>query len=176
MTEPMFRFQANVVIDVGCATYGDDHSVDRLADMYRPHLIVGLDPALVVDTEAFMLERVWPCRVVTKRAAAWVTAGQVRYDDGGLRGRTGVGDRVVEAVGLPRLIRDVHWLLGPPVVLKIDAEGAEYQLLRALLDAGVDDLLAETLVEWHPEAETADERTRAEIESRWGTPLEVWPW
>ena len=173
MTDAPFRFQASVVIDVGCARYGDDFSIERLADMYRPHLIVGLDPA--AEASALMLERVWPCRVVTRQAAAWVTDGKVRYDDGGLRGRTGVGERVVEAVGLPRLVREVHWLLGPPVVLKIDAEGAEYQLLRALLDAGVDDLLAETLVEWHPDGEPTD-RTRAVIEERWSTRLEVWPW
>jgi hypothetical protein len=39
--------------------------------------------------------------------------------------------------------------IAPPVIVKLDCEGAEYPILRKVHDRGIDLHLAGILVEWH---------------------------
>ncbi|MFA4995357.1 MAG: FkbM family methyltransferase [Bdellovibrionales bacterium] len=72
----------------------------------------------------------------------------------------------VEAVNLSRFIKE----LGAPVhILKIDIEGAEYDLVNALIDSGALSNVRHVLVETHahkiPSLQPADKNLRAKIKA-----------
>jgi hypothetical protein len=141
-----------IVVDVGCHPQGPEESVHRLIDRFSPDLLLGFDPD---PSLAEGVERVGGTVVVRRRAPAWVDASQVRVVLDGIT--TGVephfaggpaDDSVsMTAIDLPALLAA---LPDGEVVLKVDAEGVEYPLLRCLAASGLDRRLARVLVEWHP--------------------------
>lgn len=138
-----------IVIDVGCATHGASYSIGRLRSWYRPDVLYGFDPHDDgVD---------YPDDVRVEHKAAWVHDGTVGYVAQGTTSHvTDGGD--VPCVDLARFI---HELPDDTIVLKVDAEGAEYPLLRHLIDRGADERLCLALVEWHQPDMGRDEITAA---------------
>lgn len=144
------------VIDVGCATYDQEDSILFLVDEFRPRFLIGFDPAADND-----LWRQDDTAVMTFKAAAWTRNGQVPYLGSGSRARVvddpDLPDEPTRCFDLARIVEAFA-----PAVLKIDAEGAEYTLLRHLIDTGADKLLQLAWVEWH--GDRGDEREALERE------------
>lgn len=150
-----------IIVDVGCKGHEDEESIGPLIRAFKPRILYGFDPhPQLVNRE----EEIDGCVVVTRRIAAWTHDGRMPLyvkssitgiDETGLRGKTDL----VQCFNLVGFLEDVCadevvFAGGEQVVLKIDAEGAEYPLLQAIHDRGVDRCLSMVLVEWHPE-ETA---------------------
>lgn len=156
----------NVVVDVGCAEYPNDHSIRRLIDLYRPEQLYGFDPNM--DPQP-----AWTyggCVVETYAVAAWTFTGIIGYKNPGLRG---IVDENGAAQKVPcvDLADFVAGLSADRIVLKLDCEGAEYRLLDHLIDRGVDKRLSLAVVEWHH-----PDRGRAQLERRIACAVEEWPW
>lgn len=132
-----------IVIDVGCATYGGDTSIPALIDEFNPRFLWGYDPAVEAN------EYVIGGTLVTEtKAAVWTYDGEIRFRVAGLGGQ-------VDAKGAPVVCLDVAAIVGAAkdldddVVLKLDCEGAEYELVPQLVYTDADLLLRLALVEWH---------------------------
>lgn len=130
-----------IVVDVGCATYGGDTSIPYLVEEFEPTTLFGFDPA--VDDDHYLEGSTM---VVVKRAAAWTYDGEINFTVRGLGGKVDPAGSPVPCVDLARFIVDLG---EPDVVLKMDAEGAEYELLPLLHERGVDRMLRLCWVEWH---------------------------
>jgi hypothetical protein len=136
-----------IVIDVGCMTYGGDNSVDYLLAEYHPRELFGFDPALDADSDTVTD---WGCPVELRKAAAWTYDGTIGFNVRGLGGHVDPDSRAVfAAVDLARFIHDLTY---DKIILKMDAEGAEYTVLPHLIEQGADLKLELALIEWHCEA------------------------
>lgn len=137
------------VVDLGCYThpaYPEDESTYRLIERFEPDEYWGFDPhpGMVMRTE-----QIGSC-------AAWFTSGamatydgEIAYDprpDRPLAAATGSGPMVVPCKDLDRWLRDAG---GRKVILKMDVEGAEYDLLDHMLAHGTDKEIERLIVEWH---------------------------
>lgn len=142
-----------IVVDVGCACYGGDYSIERLVEEFHPHTLYAFDPA-AEDGD----ERVGETLVIRRRAAAWTHAGEIGFTAAGLGGHIDPDGPLVRAIDLSALIFEVAD--SGDLVLKIDAEGAEYDLLEHLVATGADRLLSLAWVEWHQ-----PDRGRTRLES-----------
>lgn len=129
------------VIDVGCAQYGGVKSIDRLIEEFRPETLIGLDPG----AEDLAYEQNGTS-VATVCAAAWTYDGEINYRGPGLGGHV-TSDSVP---GRARCI-DIVPLIEKfaPVVLKLDAEGGEYELLEHIRAHDADLHITLAWVEWH---------------------------
>lgn len=133
-----------IVVDVGCARHGTrrNSSISRLRRRFRPEMIYGFDP----------LAR--PYRrpgIEVRREAAWLYDGEVGFVAAGTESHLDYGSELrVRCFDLARFVGQL-----PPhdLVLKLDVEGAEYDLLARLCEAGLDWRLSLALVEWHGEHE-----------------------
>lgn len=183
-----------VVIDIGCARHGGDYSIERLIEEYQPHELYGYDPAAgsvqewlpgeyrtegewldqaeeigagYLDTEATGLRK-----ITLHREAAWTYDGEIGFRQDGLNSWVTElrGAPKVPCVDIARIVREVapgHL----DVILKIDAEGAEYDLLRHLMATGADQLVTLAVIEWHE-----PDRGRALIEEGFAAPVKEWPY
>ena len=164
------------MVDIGCYSHPSHEgqsqdSITRLIERFQPATVYGFDPypALVEVNE----DRAG-VHVQTARKAAWAWDGTIPYVIDKRAPLTsavsaGPGDYQVPCFDLGR------WMTALPyeahdVVLKIDAEGAEYVLLERLINLDVDEWLRLLLVEWH--GDRAEDRARLEAALR--CPLEVW--
>ena len=134
-----------IVIDCGCASYGNADSLAWLAKEYRPSRIFGFDPQgetgygwgnVIVDGV--------PC--VLRQMAAWTYDGRVGFR---LNENASMIDPECQEVPCFDLAKFVKCLGRDEIVLKLDVEGAEYQLLGHLIRTGADKRLDRILVEWH---------------------------
>lgn len=142
-----------IVVDVGAAKHGGDQSVPHLVAEYGPDVLIGLDLAESFADEA-PIERVDSTLVIRIRAAAWTHTGWVPFAGAGLGGHVtdNRADDRVPSIDLADLLRSLTSTIPfDEVILKMDAEGAEYVLLPHLADAGVDEHLALAIIEWHCE-------------------------
>src|SRR5213596_3219310 len=76
-----------IVIDVGCARYGGDYSIERLVEEFHPDVLYGLDPNPAVHTgmpKKEYLSAVAATTVTVERAAAWTYDGEIGYVEAGL--------------------------------------------------------------------------------------------
>jgi hypothetical protein len=141
---------ALIVVDVGAMRQGPEESVQKLIDRFHPDLYFAFDPHPEFEEG---VETIDGTLVVSRRAAAWTHTGTMRLRvDGDSTGIDQHGDALVECFNFPAWLRAL-----PPnveTVAKFDAEGAEYPLLDAVGDQGLDERLALVIVEWHP-VETA---------------------
>jgi FkbM family methyltransferase len=162
------------VIDVGCARYGGDYSVERLIEMFSPDVVIGFDPAKDVSKAMPRADVLLAtgANVVLRREAAWTYDGQVRFMEDGLNGQVGDAEHwpYVTCVDLARVIDAMP---EGEVILKLDAEGAEIELLEHLIVTRADLRLSRVLVEWHP---WNDPERRRAIEDALTCPLEEWRW
>lgn len=164
-----------IVIDVGCARWGGDYSVERLIEWYHPDVLIGFDPARDVAKampRADFLAR-HRTQVVLRREAAWTYDGQVRYMEDGLNGQVGDAEHWpwVRCVDLARIIEETP---EGPVILKIDAEASEFDLLEHLIETGSLARLTRLVVEWHP-VNQGERRHAIEMAAyRFEVPIEQW--
>jgi FkbM family methyltransferase len=165
-----------IVIDVGCARYGGDYSVERLWEWYKPDRLIGYDPAAEMEDMAEALADMVPPGTVLElhREAAWVYDGTIGYFADGLNSQ--IGDNPawppMPCVDLARVIAE----LPEPIILKLDAEGAEYELLEHLLATGTINRLQRILVEWHPTGQGKRRRAIEQALRREGVVWEQWRW
>jgi hypothetical protein len=131
-----------IVIDVGCQKYGGDESIPYLVEEFSPKTLYGFDPA--GGTETYY---VGETLVVTQPWAAWTADTMIGFVHEGLRGRVQEGGEDTVAIDLSRLIYNLHG--DHKIVLKLDAEGSEYELLPHLRDTEADLLLELIWCEWH---------------------------
>ena len=133
-----------IVIDVGCATWGGDESVNYLIENYGPQTLYGFDPGLdwPVDTE----EK--GTHLILSRSAAWTHDGKVGFTVANLGGHVEDGAVQVPCIDLARFILE---LPDDDIILKMDAEGAEYTLIPHLVTKKADLRLDLFMVEWHCE-------------------------
>ncbi len=157
---------SRVVVDLGCASRNLCDSLTELAREYRPDIIYGFDPfADPSQTEADGV----PVKVETK--VAWVYDGTIPFLEDGTGSRISTYSDPVPCFDfvpwLKRLCGDYD-----EVFVKMDIEGAEYELIGRMLDADVDKLVDYLLVEWHGvhwETESAAlvERLRCPFKQWW---------
>lgn len=135
-----------IVVDVGCKSHEAERSIEPLIERFKPNVIYGFDPHPQTQpgtyTEGDTL-------VVITREAAWAYDGMVGYVVDGASSRLD-GERGV------RCFDFAAWLGGllaeepdAEVILKLDCEGAEFELLARLRERGLLEGLARVLVEWH---------------------------
>lgn len=165
----------NTVIDVGCARWGGDYSVERLLEMFRPDVLHGFDPVPTVSEAMPATAHAAPGGVTAiqlHRMAAWTYDGEIGYVKDGLTSHiTDEPDAPrVRCIDLARFIAEQP---EGPVVLKLDCEGAEIDLLEHLLTRMVTERLTRVLVEWHPWNEP---KRRRAIERALKCPVEQWRW
>lgn len=162
-----------IVVDIGCQPQDSEESIYKLCEAYRPTILYGFDPHpdLVPGVElheyprersgrrshAQRQGRAGPTVIVRSRLAAWTNDGFVAYREDGIR--SGVVPEFQSSAVVP-CFDLVAWLKTLPmpdveVILKMDAEGSEFPLLWALYDSGLDLLIKEALIEYHP-GETAN--------------------
>jgi hypothetical protein len=171
-----------IVVDVGCHPLGPEDSVYKLIDRFEPELLFGFDPYPEVEEG---LECVRETLVVRRRVAAWVWDGVLDYAVDGISSSVHPAFMVeapieVDCFDLAEWIRVL-----PPVeiVLKLDAEGAEFPLLTDLHLKGLDARIELLLVEWHGEGRSGfplrrdgswQEFDRGELLERLRCPVEDW--
>lgn len=133
-----------IVIDVGCATHGGSSSIVPLVEEFEPSLLVGLDPSTKEDTYY-----IGKTKVIERAEAVWVHGGFIGFLEAGLGGTVLPGHREqVACVDIALVVKDMY-TFGEDLILKMDAEMAEYQLLPHLIATEADKLLAACIVEWH---------------------------
>lgn len=133
-----------IVIDVGCATYGGDESINYLVEKLSPLMLFGFDP------DSRVHDRWWwrdGTLIVTERSAAWTHAGTVGFIEGSLSGRVDDDGTQVRCFDLADFILSIP--KHHEITLKMDAEKAEYVLLPYLVERGASERLALAWVEWH---------------------------
>lgn len=172
-----------IVVDVGCYSHPDhqgasQNSAERLVGRWQPRVYFGFDPhpdqGEGVDSVGANDETVR----VFRRLAAWSFDGQVPYDphpDRPLHARCEGGPRSAPV----RCFDLAAWLTALPftrtrIVLKVDAEGAEYVLLPRLIDTGLDEHLLALLVEWHEEPAHGRPGARDRLLGALRCPVEEW--
>jgi FkbM family methyltransferase len=176
-----------IVVDVGCARYGQDFSIERLIERFRPRKLYGFDPNLPQWETPFLRSEaaIWSAElgaylvgettVRLERMAAWTYDGEIGFRSEGLRSWvTSAPD--AEKVPCFDLARFIAGLDDDEVVLKIDAEGAEYDLLEHLIDTRTDALLRLVWVEWHEQVVQRARVRRQVISERLACELEEWTW
>lgn len=158
-----------IVIDVGCARYGGDFSIERLLDEFKPDVLYGFDPnASTALTYAAANVHIHP-------VAAWTEEGTIGFFADGLNSCLTYRENApkVPCIDLARFIGELD---DDKIVLKMDAEGSEYDLLPHLMLEGADELLMLAIIEWHESGiERAQERRRV-IEKEFACPIREWPW
>jgi hypothetical protein len=132
-----------IIIDVGCAKHGGDESMPYLAETFEPRALYGFDPA-EPEADYFIGETV----VCVRPWAAWTYDGTIGFKVAGIGGQvmSGAPDRTCFD-----LARFVNELPDEEIILKMDAEGAEYELLPHLREHDADLRLKLLWVEWHCE-------------------------
>lgn len=136
--------EGGVAIDIGAAWHGGPDSWELLME-FKPHTIYGFDPAL--EPRMFIHEGT---RVELSDKAAWTYYGWVLFSGHGFGGHVTAeqhaGDRSVRCFDLAAFILSLG---DEPIVLKMDCEGAEYPLLRHLIDKDATRSIWKIWVEWH---------------------------
>jgi hypothetical protein len=170
------------IIDVGCARYGNDYSIERLIEEFHPDVVYGFDPSdEIVATAAEDWERIGHdlrfltpegVGVILEQKAAWTYSGKIGYRADGLN--SWISDMKdaprVPCFDLSRFILDLAEKHAR-IVLKIDAEGSEYDLLKHLMVTGADQFLELAWIEWHE-----PNRGRHVIEEEFACPVKEWRW
>lgn len=164
--------QTDIVIDIGCLGYMREDSIGALLRRFHPKLLYGFDihPALI---EAVGV--VGGSLVITSRKAAWTENGRAPYHVNGNCTHVSVTpeDLWIDCFDL------AAWINLLPdtakIVLKIDAEGAEYKLLPHLIETGAMERVGRLLVEWHTDKyANGYESDREVILAKIECPIEEW--
>ena len=137
-----------VVIDIGCAKWGSDESIPYLIETFKPTALYGFDPALDGSEDVTILDSDPQTWVMLRPWCAWVHDGHVGFKVAGLGGKVEADAPSYPCFDLARFILELD---EEKIVLKMDAEGAEYELLPHLREHDADLRLKLAWVEWHCE-------------------------
>ncbi len=151
-----------VVVDIGCMTYPgypEDESMLKLIDRFRPEVYYGFDPHPAQNEYDGSAGSYTPQAVtIVRRQAAWTYDGTL-----GLIVPPAVINPLrthTTEMAPPKETRckcfDLsRWLWGlhQDVVLKLDCEGAEYELIEHLEQTGAMGFVTLLLVEFHGDRE-----------------------
>lgn len=148
---------AVIVVDLGCNTYaeyGEDESIHRLIRRFQPDAFFGFDPHPDTDPGRYEIDG---CPVVISRQAAWTQTGQLPFVAASLRSGVESCEHRKPPVNQSETIAVesfdfCSWLLTLPpgeLIVKMDVEGAEYELVPALVATGADKMISLLLIEWH---------------------------
>lgn len=165
-----------IAIDVGCARYGGDFSIERLIEEFDPELLFGFDPSdgvdMYLDDDKSGQFKVGDTEVVIEKAAAWVFDGEIGFRQNGLGSEIAADPRLpqVRCIDLARFILEVP--AGHDIILKMDCEGSEYELLEHLIERGADKRLKLGWIEWHG----SQMERRGQIEQDIGCEMVEWRW
>lgn len=151
-----------IVVDLGCQDYGHQDSLAALVTEYKPARIYGFDPSPLLDETVTQING---CPAQLRRAAAWLYDGTVPYQQNGTRSALAVRGVSTPCFDFSAWLRDCE----KPVVVKMDVEGAEYELLDRLIADGTDARIEELVIEWHGDGERAEMLTR-----RLACPVREW--
>lgn len=148
-----------VVVDIGCADHSA-RSVEYLLERFSPDEFWGFDPWPEMEVRDY---RDGTTHVRTSRLAAWTHDGEIPYTLDGDCSHVGEGDLTIPCFDL------ASWLANHDegAILKIDAEGAEYELVPHLIASGQDERLGLLLIEWHHDDHGLTDQIRC--------PVEEWP-
>ncbi len=151
------------VVDIGCYWHPEHQgqsqdSIGRLIERFHPLKVIGYDPQL---PEGISEGRALGTVVVLWRRAVWNSLRMVTWlpPQSPLSAKVGQAE-LIGADDIADVVRDA----GQGCVVKIDAEGGEYELLKRLHETGTDKMISLLLVEWHgdPRPDLVD------------CPVEVW--
>ena len=196
-----------IAIDIGCARYGGDFSIERLIEEFKPDKVYGFDPSQGQD------EYPWgphdpagptgPAKATSifiEKKAAWTFDGWIGFHVAGLSGKITEGAPGVQCFDLARFITEIYadntvqpiapdpsltpeqYKTGPilpEIILKVDAEGAEYELFEHLIETGAAHMLSLVWVEWHPpgaKVNSRPDKRRESIESLLSCEVHQWNW
>lgn len=160
-----------IVIDVGCARYGNTSSIEYLLREFSPDFLFGFDPNW--KPKMFKPTDDLRTHIDITTAAAWTFDGETGFMRDGLNSCLSDHHSKVPCIDLARWIWEdmpaVRWADAARhrVILKIDAEAAEYDLLDHLIEQGADQLIHFLWVEWHPYGVPEPALRRRYIERRW---------
>ncbi len=163
-----------ICVDIGCHDHpahegSSQDSIGRLIERFHPRVVFGFDPHPGVSVASTVRDGV---RVITERKAAWTHDGMVAFSEREepLTSRIDEdGDARVPCFDLAEFL--IEQLPQGHIVLKLDAEGAEYPLLSRIIDQDVDEFLTLVLVEWH---EPRKWQARRRLERALRCPVEPW--
>lgn len=164
-----------IVVDVGCASWTtkDDKiedSIMSLIQRFKPKILFGFDPIPYVNDGVGMIEGTM---VVTAQRAAWTHSGIETYAFDRNCSHIGGEDAKVACFDLVAFLRG---LPGPEIILKMDIEGAEYELLPHLIENDAMGNVSRLLIEWHTGKyrNDFDGWSREDIESKLTCTVEEW--
>jgi FkbM family methyltransferase len=181
-----------LVIDIGCARYGNDYSIERLIEEFKPDVVWAFDPHPSTP-DAFDGEAEDATTVHLRGEAAWTYDGEIGFFSDGLNSKVDFNGQYawpkIPCFDLAKFIRAQH-TPDQQIILKIDAEGSEYELLEHLIQTKTDDLLELAWVEWHClrcfrgagghrtdcDDYEAGQKRRAWIERNLSCELKEWGW
>lgn len=145
-----------VVVDIGCADH-HGRSVDYLIERFQPDEFWGFDPWPDMEARDY---RDGQTHVRLSKQAAWTHDGEVTYTLAGDCSHVGEGPLTVPCFDLS------SWLASRDegTILKIDAEGAEYELVPHLIATGQDERLELLLIEWHHDDRGLTDKLRCQVE------------
>jgi hypothetical protein len=135
-----------IVIDIGCAAHGGDVSIPHLIEDYAPSVIYGFDPAVGFYNEYTEGDTL----IVERPEAAWTRDGTVGFIVAGLGGHVDPQGTETSCFDLAEFIH-LKWTPKAEIILKMDAEGAEYTVLPWLVKQNADRKLKLAVIEWHCE-------------------------
>jgi len=131
------------VIDIGCAKYGGDESIPYLIEEFSPDLLWGFDPN--AKDEQYELNG---CKVTVEKKVVWTYSGVIGFNIAATSGRVDEKGHVrFPCVDILSLVNRAAG--NGEVIVKMDAEGAEYEILPHLRDNRTDRLLRLLWVEPH---------------------------
>jgi len=143
-----------IVVDLGCYDPpGGYNSLEALRKAFAPDLLFGFDPQATVRDEMIA-----GTQLQVRQLAAWTRSGDVGFEFKGTESHTDDKDETVPCFDFSEWLSE----LGQPAVVKMDIEGAEYELLDKMRADRTDRFVDLLLIEWHDEP----------IET--GIPTETW--
>jgi len=170
-----------IVVDLGCAEHDGEASIGPLIDRFHPEKLYGFDPnpALIPllndPAEGRASFRIDQTDVELRWMAAWTYDGFIEFTHAGLR------SRIAEEAGPGSVpcFDFAEWMEGfseyeGDLVVKMDVEGAEKELLDALIAKDIDLSITLLLIEWHDHRDFVPTYDRADLISRLRCPVETW--
>lgn len=151
-----------IVVDIGCMSYPahpEDESKLKLIDRFRPEVYYGFDPHPAQEEYDGIAGSFTPQAItIVRRKAAWIydgTIGLVTTPAVLNPLRTFTTEKAAPKEARCECFDLSRWLegLSEQVVLKLDCEGAEYDLIEHLEQTGSIHFVDLLLVEWHGERE-----------------------
>ena len=140
-----------VAVDLGCAAHGGYNSIQDLIDVFDPDILYGFDPA--AETERYFIG---DTHVIIEKKAAWIDDGGVSFhfdNEHPTASRVAPSQVYVPCFDFPKWIEKHS--PGNYLIVKMDIEGAEFDILTRMIATGADGAIDELLVEWHGNPEEA---------------------